>query len=103
STLDLNYPQFDRIKDSDFGPAFDAGMAQQLKEIDAIANDPAAPTFQNTIVAMEKSGQVLSRATSVFFNLVGTDKNDAREKLETDYAPKFSAHSDAIALNPKLF
>ena len=103
SPLDLNYPQFDRIKDSDFAPAFDAGMAQQLKEMEAIANNPEAPTFQNTIVAMEKSGQLLSRATSVFFNLVGTDKNDAREKLETDYAPKFSAHSDAIALNPKLF
>ncbi|MFN3311719.1 MAG: M3 family metallopeptidase, partial [Thermomonas sp.] len=55
------------------------------------------------IVAMEKSGQVLNRATSVFFNLVATDKNDAREKLETEYAPKFSAHADAIALNPKLF
>ena len=103
SPLDLNYPQFDRIKDSDFAPAFDAGMAQQLKEIEAIANNPEAPTFQNTIVAMEKSGQVLSRATSVFFNLVGTDKNEVREKLETDYAPKFSAHADAIALNPKLF
>ena len=103
SPLDLNYPQFDRIKDSDFAPAFDAGMARQLKEIEAIANNPEAPTFQNTIVAMEKSGQLLNRATSVFFNLVGTDKNPAREKLETDYAPKFSAHSDAIALNPKLF
>ena len=103
STLDLHYPQFDKIKDSDFAPAFDAGMAAQLREIDAIANDPAEPTFQNTIVAMEKSGQLLDRATSVFFNLVGTDKNDARDKLQTDYAPKFSAHRDAIALNPKLF
>ena len=64
---------------------------------------PEAPTFQNTIVAMEKSGQVLDRATNVFFNLIGTDKNDAREKLESEYAPKFSAHRDAIALNPKLF
>ena len=103
STLDLHYPQFDKIKDSDFAPAFDAGMAEQLREIDAIANDPAEPTFQNTIVAMEKSGQLLDRATSVFFNLVGTDKNDARDKLQTDYAPKFSAHRDAISLNPKLF
>ena len=103
SPLDLHYPRFDQIKDSDFAPAFDAGMALQLQEIDAIANNPAAPTFQNTIVAMEKSGQVLNRATSVFFNLVATDKNDAREKLETDYAPKFSAHADAIALNPRLF
>jgi len=103
STLDLHYPQFDKIQDRDFAPAFDAGMAQQLVEIDAIAGNPAAPTFENTIVAMEKSGQVLDRATSVFFNLVGTDKNDARDKLQTEYAPKFSAHRDAITLNPQLF
>ncbi|MBN8263630.1 MAG: M3 family metallopeptidase [Xanthomonadales bacterium] len=103
STLDLNYPRFDQIKDSDFAPAFDAGMAEQLREIDAIANNPEAPTFQNTIVAMEKSGQLLDRASNVFFNLVGTDKNDDRDKLQSDYAPKFSAHRDAITLNPKLF
>ena len=103
SPLDLNYPQFDRIKDSDFAPAFDAGMAQELAEIDAIANNPQPPTFQNTIVAMEKTGQLLGRATSVFYNLVGTDKTEARDKLQTEYAPKFSAHRDAIALNPKLF
>jgi peptidyl-dipeptidase Dcp len=78
-------------------------MAEQLKEIEAIANNKAKPTFENTIVAMEKTGQTLDRATNVFFNLVGTDKNDARDKLQTDYAPKFSAHRDAIALNPKLF
>jgi peptidyl-dipeptidase Dcp len=103
STLDLNYPRFDQIQDRDFAPAFDAGMAQQLREIDAIASNPEAPTFQNTIVAMEKSGQLLDRATNVFFNLVGTDKNDARDQLQSDYAPKFSAHRDAITLNPKLF
>ncbi|UOV05181.1 M3 family metallopeptidase [Pseudoxanthomonas sp. F37] len=103
SPLPLHYPQFDRIKDSDFAPAFDAGMAEQLKEMDAIANNPAAPTFENTIVAMEKSGQVLDRATTVFFNLVGTDTNDARNKLRADYSAKFAAHGDAISLNPKLF
>ena len=103
STLDLNYPRFDQIKDSDFAPAFDAGMAEQLREIDAIANNPEPPTFQNTIVAMEKSGQLLDRASNVFFNLVGTDKNNARDKLQSDYAPKFSAHRDSITLNPKLF
>ena len=103
STLDLNYPRFDQIKDSDFAPAFDAGMAIQLGEIDAIANNPEPATFQNTIVAMEKTGLLLDRATGVFFNLVGTDKNDARDKLQSDYAPKFSAHRDAITLNPKLF
>ncbi len=103
SPLDLNYPQFDRIHDSDFAPAFDAGMAQQLREIEVIANNPEPASFQNTIVAMERSGRVLDRATSVFFNLVGTDKNPARAALEVEYAPKFAAHRDAIALNPKLF
>ncbi len=103
STLPLNYPAFDRIKDSDFGPAFDRGMAEQLKEIDAIASNKARPTFENTIVALEKSGQVLSRASAVFFNLTGADTNPAREKLQAEYAPKLSAHGDAIALNPKLF
>lgn len=103
SPLSLHYPQFDKIKDSDFAPAFDAGMAEQLKEIDAIANNPAKPTFDNTIIPLEKSGRTLSRATTVFFNLVGTDTNPTREKLQADYAPKFSAHRDAINLNGKLF
>ena len=103
SPLPLHYPQFDKIKDSDFAPAFDAGMAEQLKEIDAIADNTAAPTFDNTILAMEKSGQLLNRAQTVFFSLVGADTNDARNKLRADYAAKFAAHSDAIALNGKLF
>ncbi|PJK07424.1 dipeptidyl carboxypeptidase II [Lysobacteraceae bacterium NML120232] len=103
SPLELQYPQFDKIRDSDFAPAFDRGMAEQLKEVEAIANNPAAPTFENTIVAMEKSGEILGRATAVFFNLSGTDTNDTRKKLQSDYAPKFSAHGDAIRLNPKLF
>lgn len=103
SPLPLHYPQFDKIKDSDFAPAFDAGMAEQLKEIDAIADNPEAPTFDNTILAMEKSGQVLNRAQTVFFSLVGADTNPVREKLRSDYSGKFAAHSDAIALNGKLF
>ncbi|RMH90876.1 M3 family peptidase [Lysobacter pythonis] len=103
SSLELRYPHFDKIKDSDFAPAFDQGMAEQLKEVEAIADNPQPPTFENTIVAMEKSGKTLDRATAVFFNLNGTDTNDARKKLQSDYAPKFSAHGDAIRLNPKLF
>ncbi len=103
STLDLNYPRFDLIKDGDFAPAFDAGMAEQLREIAAIADNPDAPTFANTIVAMEKTGLVLDRASNVFFNLQGTYKNDARDAIEREYAPKFAAHRDAITLNPKLF
>ena len=103
SPLPLHYPQFDKIKDTDFAPAFDTGMAEQLKEVEAIANQSDKPTFDNTILALEKSGRTLDRATTVFFNLVGTDTNDTREKLRSDYAPKFSAHRDAITLNPKLF
>ena len=103
SPLPLHYPPFDKIKDSDFGPAFDRGMAEHLKEIDAIAGNAEAPTFDNTIVALEKSGQVLSRTSTVFFSLVGADTNDARKAIQADYAPKLSAHRDAVALNPQLF
>src|SRR6476469_1150387 len=103
SPLPLHYPQFDKIKDTDFAPAFDRGMAEQLKEVDAIANNTAAPTFDNTIVAFEKSGQTLRRAGTVFGNLVGADTNPARDKLDSQYSPKFAAHYDAIYLNPKLF
>ncbi|MBA2238391.1 MAG: M3 family metallopeptidase, partial [Lysobacter sp.] len=101
--LPLHYPRFDRIDDSHFGPGFDRGMAEHLKEIEAIANNPEAPTFENTIVAMEKSGDVLDRTRSVFFALVGADTNDARKKLQAEYAPKLSAHNDAIDLNPELY
>ncbi len=103
STLPLQYPHFDRIEDEHFAPAFDAGMAEQLAEVRAIADNPEPPTFDNTIVPLEKSGAVLGRAMRVFFNLVGTDTNDARKKLQADYSAKFAAHRDAIALDPKLF
>jgi peptidyl-dipeptidase Dcp len=103
SPLPLHYPQFDKIKDSDFAPAFDRGMAENLKEIQAIADNKAKPTFDNTIVAMEKSGRTLTRAGTVFGNLVGADTNPARDKLDAEYSPKFAAHRDAIYLNPKLF
>ena len=103
SPLPLRYPQFDRLKDEHFAPAFDAGMAQELQEIAAIANQRSAPTFENTILALEKSGQLLSNARRIFGNLNGTDTNDARKKINNEYAPKFAAHRDAIMLNPQLF
>src|SRR5690606_551810 len=103
SPLPLHYPQFDRIRDSDFAPAFDRGMAEELEEIEAIANNPEPATFENTIVALQKTGQVLSRAQTVFYSLISADTNDAREALRAEYAPKFSAHRAAIVLNPKLF
>ncbi len=103
STLPYQYPQFDKIKDSDFAPAFDRGMADNTVEINAIANNPAAPTFDNTIIAMEKAGQILGRATTVFFNLSSANTNDALDKLDADYSPKFAAHFDSVYLNAKLF
>ncbi|GAB3355014.1 M3 family metallopeptidase [Lysobacter tyrosinilyticus] len=103
SPLQFHYPQFDKIKDSDFAPAFDRGMAEQLKEIDAIANSKDAPTFDNTIVAMEKSGQIYARARYVFGNLTGANTNDALDKIDAAYSPKFAAHHDSIYLNDKLF
>ena len=103
SALPRHYPAFDRIADSDFAPAFDAGMAQELEEVEAIANNPAAATFDNTILAMERSGAILDRAMTVFSALAGADTNDARKALQTQYATRFAAHRDAIALNSKLF
>ncbi|HUG73408.1 MAG TPA: M3 family metallopeptidase [Steroidobacteraceae bacterium] len=103
SPLPFNYPQFDRIRDTDFAPAFDAGMTAHLAEVRAIADDPAPPTLANTLLALERSGQVLERATTVFFALVAADTNDARNQLRSDYAPRFAAHTDAILLDARLF
>ncbi len=103
SSLPLHYPAFDKITDADFGPGFDRGMAEHLKEVEAIANNSAAPTFENTIIALEKSGEILDRTSTVFFSLVGADTNDTRKKIQAEYAPKLAAHRDAIALNPMLF
>ncbi|KRE82908.1 dipeptidyl carboxypeptidase [Rhodanobacter sp. Soil772] len=103
SPLPLHYPQFDKIKDSDFAPGFDRGMAEHLKEVQAIAGNAEAPSFDNTILALEKSGQILSRTSTVFFSLVGVDTNDARKALQAEYAPKLAAHRDAISLDPALF
>jgi peptidyl-dipeptidase Dcp len=103
SPLPLQYPQFDRIQDAHFAPAFDAGMADQLREVEAIASNPAPPTFENTLVALEKSGRVLDRATTVFFSLVAADTNDARNQIRNEYAPRFAAHTDAIMLDSRLF
>jgi len=103
SPLPLHYPQFDKIKDSDFAPAFDRGMAEQVSEINAIANNQDAPTFENTILAMEKSGQLLGRASRTFGNFTSANTNDTLNKLDEEYSPKFAAHYDSISLNPKLF
>lgn len=103
STLPFNYPHFDRIKDEHYLPAFEAGMAEQRREIDAITATPGEPTFENTIVALERSGQLLGRVSRVFFNLTGTHTNPAMQKLEREIGPKLAAHGDAIRLNAALF
>ncbi|NCT84135.1 MAG: M3 family metallopeptidase [Comamonadaceae bacterium] len=103
SPLPLHYPQFDKLRDEHFAPALEQGMAEQLAEIQAIADNPAAPTFDNTIVAWEKSGRLLNRATTLLFSLLGADANPARQQLQTDYAAKLAAQRDAVLLNPKLF
>lgn len=103
SPLPYQYPQFDKIKDTDFAPAFDRGMAEQAREIQAIADSRKAPTFDNTILAMERSGQLLTRAAIAFGNLTSTNTNDALDKLDAEYSPKFAAHRDSIYLNAKLF
>src|SRR3546814_18549191 len=78
-------------------------MAEQRREIDAIANSPDRPSFDNTIIAMEKSGAMLGRVSSVFFNLTASNTNDTLDKLEADLAPKLAAHSDSIYLNPRPY
>jgi len=106
SPLPLQAPQFDRIKDSDFQPAIEEGMKRQLAEIAAIADNPAAPTFENTIVAMEKSGQLLTRTLLVFNAMSGSsaaNTNETLQKLQEVEAPLLAAHRDAIYLNAKLF
>ena len=103
STLPYRLPPLDRIKDEHFKPGLLAGMAEQRKEIDAIAKNPAAPTFENTIVAMERSGQLLTRVTTVFGNLSASNTNPQIEALQTEMSPKLSAHSDAIYLDPALY
>lgn len=103
SKLEFEYPAFDRIRDEHFLPAIERGMREQLAEVEAIATNQEPPSFENTIVAMERSGRLYSRAATVFFNLSGTVTNDAMNKIRSDIAPKLAAHGDAINLNADLF
>ena len=103
SPLQWQYPQFDKIQLEHYAPAFDRGMQEERAEYEAIANNAEPATFENTIVAMERTGQTLGRTLAVFSGINATNTNDALQKLQADYAPKFSAHRDAISLNPALF
>src|SRR5215469_12401311 len=103
SVLSYQYPPFDKIKDEHFVPAIEAGMREQLKEIEPIANSSDKPTFDNTIVALERTGRLLDRAQRTFSNLNACDTNPTRQKIDKETAPKLAAHRDEIFLNPKLF
>ena len=103
SALPFHAPPFDKIKNEDFQPAIEAGMAEQQAEIKVIADNPDTPTFDNTIVAMEKSGQLLDRVMAVFNGVSGANTNDTLQKVRTIEAPKLAAHRDFIFLNAKLF
>ena len=103
SPLFLHAPQFDRIHDRDFKPALERGMAAQKAEVGAIADNSAPPTFDNTIAALERSGQMLERANNVFSALTSANTNDILQKIESEESPRLAAHSDWIRLNPKLF
>ncbi|HJO10843.1 MAG TPA: M3 family metallopeptidase, partial [Gammaproteobacteria bacterium] len=103
SPLYFNYPQFDLIRNEHYLPAFERGIAEQLIEIEAIAEQDAAPTFENTILAMELSGQLLQRVSSVFYSLAGAHTNDDIQALQQELAPRMAAHDDSIVLNPLLF
>jgi peptidyl-dipeptidase Dcp len=96
-------PPFDKIHDGDFQPAMEEGMRRQLLQIDAIAGDTAAPTFDNTVVAMERSGRLLDRVARVFFALTAANMDDTLQRIQTEEAPRLAAHNDAIYLNPQLF
>ena len=103
SALDYELPPFVLIKEEHYLPAFYEGCTQQLAEVQAILDTPGAATFENTIVALEKSGQMLMRTLLVFFNKSSSDTNDAMDKIEEEMAPKLAAHQDAINLNPALY
>src|SRR5213596_978524 len=103
SSLPYHVPPFDRIKDEHFAPAMEAGMHEELKEVEVVANNSEKPTFENTIVALERTGRLLDRAERTFDNLNACNTNPTLQKIETEMAPKLAAHRDAIHLNSKLF
>jgi peptidyl-dipeptidase Dcp len=103
SAIDYELPPFALIKEEHYLPAFYEGCTQQLAEVQAILDTPGAATFENTIVALEKSGQMLMRTLLVFFNKSSSDTSDALDKIEEEMAPKLAAHQDAINLNPVLY
>lgn len=103
SALPFQAPPFDRIGDEHFQPAIEQGMREQLAEVAAITGNPDAPTFANTIEALERSGQTLIRAQAVFSALVNADSNDTRQAIDVELSPKLASHQDEIHLDKALF
>ena len=103
SPLYLNYPRFDRIQDTHYLPAFERGMEEELEEIEAIVNQPDQPSFDNTILALELTGQLLDRVARVFYAISSAHTNDEIRALEQQLAPRLAGHEDNILLNPDLF
>lgn len=103
STLPFGLPPFADVSSDHFAPAFEAGMVEQLAEIEAITSDGQAPTFENTLIALERSGRLLSRAGNLFFNLVSSASTPQIRAVETEFVPRLAAHSDQIRLDRKLF
>ena len=103
SPLYLNYPRFDRIQDAHYLPAFERGMEEELEEIEAIVNQPDQPSFDNTILALELTGQLLDRVARVFYAISSAHTNDEIRALEQQLAPRLAGHEDNILLNPDLF
>ncbi len=103
STLPFHAPPFDKIQDSDYEPAIDKGMQEQLAEVRTIANNAKPPTFENTYVALEKTGALLNRVLHAFGAVTGANTNPTLQKIQEAEAPKLAAHQDAIYLNDTLF
>ena len=103
SDLQFGFPRFDLIKNEHYEPAMEQGMAEQRAEIEAIASNPEPATFENTLVAMERSGQLLDRAARVFYGQSSAHTNDDIETIQVTLSPKLAEHSDAILLDPRLF
>ena len=103
SKLPFQAPDFNKIQDKDFAPAFAEGIKRQQEEIDQIANNQEKPTFENTLVALEKSGELLTRVNNVFSMLAGANTDSVLQNLQEEIAPKLAAQHDAIFLNTKLY
>lgn len=103
SDLPYQLPPFDRIADDHYLPALEQGMAEQRAEVEAIAGNPEPPTFENTLVALERSGELLGRVRPVFESVAAAHTNPTIQQIEQEVAPKLAAHRDAIRLDPRLF